>query len=129
LSNTIVSRGSHSSVPPTSNAHPLLRPGTGRAVPLRRPGRRQERGRAFRDRCGDPQLIAARDAARRMHDDRMADALALGIQRLLHDERPVVTSPGEDRLACATLETQIEFRAPRSGHRLGDTHGQSYSIA
>ncbi len=53
-----------------------------------------------RDVGRDRQLIAADHAARRMHDDRVADFGAFGIQRLLHAQGAEVGAFDQARCAC-----------------------------
>ena len=45
----------------------------------------------------DVQPVAARDTARRMHDHRVADGVAFGIERPLHAQRPIVQAMRERR--------------------------------
>jgi hypothetical protein len=94
-----------------------------RAVPLGGRGRGEQNVR-----CGaridiDDELVAARDPARRMDEDGVTDPIAFGIERLLHDERPVVTARCEHRPAPATLVAQRELRAPASNvNGIGEAH-------
>ncbi len=72
------------------DADTLRRVETVRLVPLGRTGRRQHRVRAVAERDVDVELVAARDAARRMHDHRVADRVAFRVQWPLHAQRAVV---------------------------------------
>ena len=60
----------------------------------------------------DRQRIAADDAARRMDDDRLAYLGTLGIERLLHAQRPAVRPGGEHGSRGVALEHEIEARLP-----------------
>ncbi len=63
----------------------------------------------------DPHVeaVAARDAAGRMHDYRMADGLAFRVERALHAQRAVVQPVREGRARAVPLETEFEAGAPR----------------
>src|SRR5258705_2852325 len=54
-----------------------------------------------------------------MHDDGVADRVAFGIERLLHDERAFVPTFREDGSSFAALEFQTELRLPGGENRLG----------
>jgi len=69
------------------------------------------------------ELIAARHARGRMHDDRVADVAAFRVERLLHHQRAVVPAPGEDRLCAAALEAELELGLPGLRDGLGELHG------
>ena len=60
----------------------------------------------------DIELIAARDPARRMHDHRMTDRLAFGIERPLHAQRPIMQPVLERRPLVIFDEAEFETRAP-----------------
>ena len=79
---------------------------------LGRPGCRQLRMRAASCDGIDDQRIAADDPSGRMDDDVLADAVALGVERFLHPQRPDVHPLGEDGARAGTLEAQAQFGAP-----------------
>ena len=58
------------------------------------------------------QRIAADDAARRMHDDRLADVGAFGVERLLHPQRTDVPTCRQHRSRGLALEAELETRLP-----------------
>jgi hypothetical protein len=68
------------------------------------------------------ELVAARDAAGWMNDDRVAYRVALGIERLLHDERTLLLPPGKHAPVPAALERERELGFPGGSHRLGQAH-------
>src|SRR5258706_4957844 len=78
--------------------------------------------RAFGRAGREFQLVATRDAGWRVHEDGVADRAALGIERLLHDERPVVPPFREHRAPFATLEFQTQFPLPGGENRLRKPH-------
>src|SRR4029079_18380045 len=70
----------------------------------------------------EAELIAAGNAARRMHHDGVAHLAAFRVQRLLHDERTVVHVPAEG--CFPVLKGKIEGKAgfPGTDQRLGYPH-------
>ena len=99
------------------------RPRSARTVPFARARRRQQRVRALIEPNLDVELVAARDARRGMHDDRVADGIAFGIQRLLNDERSVVAALREHRALAATLVFERESGTPAAKvYGIGDAH-------
>jgi len=103
-------------------AQALLGPGAGRAIPLARARRGKERVRALAGDGRELERVAACDARRRMHDDGVADAVAFGIEGLLHDERAVVTPLGEHRALAAALEAEPQLGLPGLCDGLGELH-------
>ena len=78
--------------------------------------RRELRMRACADIDVDRERIAADDPARRMHDDRLADVGALGVERLLHAQRADMLARREH--ACARpsrSNVELEPRLPSGG--------------
>ena len=90
-----------------------------RLVPLRGAGCRQYRVRSGTDVDVDRQHVAARDAARRMHDDGVTDARPLRMQRLLDDQRPLVSPCGEHRAGVMSREAERQLGVPAGGHGSG----------
>ena len=73
--------------------------------------------RAGADFQREQEPVAADDAARRMDDDRLADAGAFRVQRLLHDERTRVAAVRQDRTVAAAREPEVELRLPSARRR------------
>ena len=111
--NSMFSCGSHSTrrAGRDVESHALARAGPPRCT-ARGAGRGEEHLRPAPGPQLELQLVAAGDAAGRMHDDRVAGRVALGIERLLHDERPVVAPRREHGARAAALVRQRERGAP-----------------
>jgi len=93
----------------------LPRPCPRRPVPLARTRRRQQDVGAIARMHAQFQFIAAGNSRRRMHDDGVAHGLALGMQRLLDDERAVVSTGRQDGATFAPYESELKARAPAGG--------------
>lgn len=109
---------------------PLLRFAPIRLVPLGRPRRGNHSMRASAHIDIDRELIAARDAARRMHDHRMTDAMTFGIKRPLHPQRPIMQPMPERGPLTVPDKAEFEARAPlrmRSGLLRG-LHGSERGV-
>ena len=101
----------------------LLRPCAYRSVPPGRGGRRKQRMRTGIGARAEDELVAARDAPRRMNEDGMADRVAFGVERLLDDKRPFVTTFREDGASAAPFEFERELCAPAADFdRICDVH-------
>lgn len=68
--------------------------------------------RACAERDVDVEPVAACDAARRMDDHGMADAVAFRIKRSLYAQRAVVQTMDERRARAVPLEAEFETRLP-----------------
>ncbi len=68
------------------------------------------------------ELVAAGDAAGRMHDDDVADVRALGIERLLHDQGTILLATGEHRALAVRGKCKREARLPGLRNRFGKAH-------
>ena len=95
---------------------PLLRRSAGRAIPLCRARRRELCLRERKDGDVEGEPISADDTRRRMHDDVLTECVALGIERLLHDQRPAMQPPSEHGSAAAALVAERELTAPAGAH-------------
>ena len=63
----------------------------------------------------DGKPVAARDAARRMHDHRVAAGIAFGIKRPLQTQRPLVPAMREHRARVLPREAEFEAAVPFVG--------------
>ncbi len=135
-SNTMVSCGSHSSEASAADAsvHGLRGAPAAGAIPLRRARRRELRVRTRTDVDVEFEPVAADDAARRMHDDALADVRTFRVQRLLHDERSRVRRAGRARVRRRiAFEAERQARVPARGGGFGGhrrhAHGSGWCHA
>ena len=102
----------------------LPRPGAVGAVELRCGGRGEERPRRPARLHVEGEPVSAHEPARRMQDVDVAGAVS-GIERGLHQNRPVVAVAGQDGTGAAPLECERQRALPRlhAGSSVSSTGG------
>jgi len=98
------------------------------AIEARGTRRGEQRVCAGVDPCRQRQLIAAHDAAGRMHEHVVADARAFGVQALQHPQRPAVHAAsdgaGKRRRGGVGIGTVVQVEAAEPGHGMRAERGR-----